>query len=72
LLYRSKVDFKNIQPRKPIQNAYIESFNGRLRDECLNENWFENLKEAKSIVSHASQLKFASNQLKLTFKRVEF
>jgi transposase InsO family protein len=29
-----------IQPGKPNQNAYIKSFNGRLRDECLNENWF--------------------------------
>ena len=48
--YRSKVDLKFIQPGKPIQNAYIESFNGRLRDECLNENWFENLNEAKSLV----------------------
>ena len=28
------------QPGKPAQNAYIESFNGRLRDECLNANWF--------------------------------
>jgi putative transposase len=29
-----------IQPGKPVQNAYVESFNGRLRDECLNANWF--------------------------------
>ena len=29
-----------IQPGKPVQNAFIESFNGRLRDECLNANWF--------------------------------
>lgn len=32
-----------IQPGKPTQNAYIESFNGKFRDECLNENWFESL-----------------------------
>ena len=32
-----------IQPGKPAQNAYIESFNGRLRDECLNANRFTNL-----------------------------
>ena len=32
-----------IQPGKPVQNSYIESFNGRFRDECLNANWFENL-----------------------------
>jgi putative transposase len=29
-----------IDPGKPMQNAYVESFNGKLRDECLNENWF--------------------------------
>ena len=29
-----------IQPGKPVQNAYVESFNGRLRDECLNASWF--------------------------------
>lgn len=36
-----------IQPGKPNQNAYIESFNGRLRDECLNEHWFVSLPHAK-------------------------
>jgi putative transposase len=36
-----------IQPAKPVQNAYIESFNGRLRDECLNANWFCSLSDAR-------------------------
>jgi putative transposase len=36
-----------IQPGKPAQNAYIESFNGRLRDECLNANWFTSLSDAR-------------------------
>jgi transposase InsO family protein len=36
-----------IQPGKPNQNAYIESFNGRLRDECLNEHWFVSLAHAR-------------------------
>jgi putative transposase len=36
-----------IQPGKPTQNAYIESFNGRLRDECLNANWFTSLSNAR-------------------------
>jgi putative transposase len=36
-----------IQPGKPVQNAYIESFNGRLRDECLNANWFTSLCDAR-------------------------
>ena len=38
-----------IQPRKPAQNAFGESFNGRFRDECLNQNWFLTLKEAREI-----------------------
>lgn len=36
-----------IEPGKPIQNAYIESFNGRFRDECLNVHWFETLQDAR-------------------------
>lgn len=36
-----------IQPGKPNQNAYIESFNGRLRDECLNEHWFVSMAHAR-------------------------
>jgi len=39
-----------IEPGKPNQNAYIESFNGRLRDECLNEHWFLNLNHARAII----------------------
>jgi transposase InsO family protein len=36
--HRNGVELKLIQPGKPNQNAYVESFNGRLRDECLNEH----------------------------------
>ena len=36
-----------IQPGKPIQNAHIESFNGRFRDECLNQHWFQSLVDAR-------------------------
>ena len=39
-----------IQPGKPNQNAYIESFNGRLRDECMNEHWFVSLAHAKAEI----------------------
>ena len=39
-----------IEPGKPNQNAYIESFNGRLRDECLNEHWFVSLPHAKAVI----------------------
>ena len=36
-----------IQPGKPVQNAYGESFNRRLRDECLNANWFTSLRDVR-------------------------
>jgi putative transposase len=36
-----------IEPGKPMQNGYVESFNGRFRDECLNVNWFVNLADAR-------------------------
>ena len=44
------VDLRLIEPGKPNQNAYIESFNGRLRDECLNEHWFTTLLPARTII----------------------
>jgi len=49
--YRNGVQLKLIQPGKPTQNAYIESFNGRFRDECLNEHWFTSLAEARALVT---------------------
>ena len=39
-----------ITPGKPVENAYVESFNGKLRDECLNENWFGSLNEARGVI----------------------
>lgn len=44
------VELRLIEPGKPNQNAYIESFNGRLRDECLNEHWFTGLLQARTII----------------------
>jgi len=44
-----------IQPGKPVQNAYIESFNGRLRDECLNANWFTSLSDARRKIEYWRQ-----------------
>jgi putative transposase len=44
------VQLRLIEPGKPNQNAYIESFNGRLRDECLNEHWFPNLLHARTEI----------------------
>jgi putative transposase len=48
--HERKVSLRLIEPRKPNQNAYIESFNGRLRDECLNEHWFTNLAHARAVI----------------------
>ena len=45
--YEQGVELYFIDPGKPTQNAYIESFNGKFRDECLNENWFMSLEEAR-------------------------
>ncbi len=39
-----------IRPGKPVENAYIESFNGRFRDECLNEHWFLTLAHAQGVI----------------------
>lgn len=41
----------HIQPGKPTQNAAVESFNGRLRDECLNANWFQNIQDARQKIT---------------------
>ena len=38
------------RPGKPMDNAFIESFNGRFRDECLNENCFMSLDDAKQKI----------------------
>jgi len=38
--YRRGIALRFIRTGKPIENAYVESFNGRCRDECLNEHWF--------------------------------
>ena len=46
---KENISWKYIEPGKPVQNAYIESFNGRLRDECLNEDLFPTLLSAKQI-----------------------
>ena len=44
--YRKGIKLNFIRPGKPVENAFAESFNGRLRDECLNENWFLTLEHA--------------------------
>jgi putative transposase len=46
-----RIALNYIQPGKPTQNAYAESFNGKFRDECLNANWFRNLWEARRRIA---------------------
>ena len=42
-----RIDVQHIQPGKPVQNAFCESFNGSFRDECLNMTWFALLQEPR-------------------------
>ena len=48
--YRRGVKLNFIRPGKPVENAFAESFNGRLRDECLNINWFMSVKHAREVI----------------------
>jgi putative transposase len=48
--YRRGVRLLFITPGRPIENAYIESFNGKFRDECLNEHWFLSLDEVRATI----------------------
>jgi putative transposase len=49
---QQKIVLGFIDPGKPMQNGYIESFNGRLRDECLNANWFLRLIQAQTVIEN--------------------
>ena len=44
------VQLRFIRPGKPIENAFVESFNGKCRDECLNEHWFASVAEARTLI----------------------
>ena len=48
--YAHGIELHFIEPGKPNQNAYVESFNGRMRDECLNEHWFMSLGQARETI----------------------
>lgn len=48
--YEHGIQLKLIQPGKPTQNAFIESINGKFRDECLNEHWFHTLSHARAVI----------------------
>lgn len=49
--YRQQLQLRFIEPGKPQQNAYVESFNGRFRDECLNEHWFVSVRHAREVIN---------------------
>ena len=48
--YSKRITLAFIHPGKPVENAFVESFNGRFRDECLNEHWFTSLADARQII----------------------
>lgn len=49
---RNGVEMRFIQPGKPVQNAYIESFNSRFRNECLSQHWFASLSHMRSVIDN--------------------
>jgi putative transposase len=53
--YERGIRLRFIAPGKPVQNAFIESFNGRLRDECLNQHWFRSMADARQIIEEWRQ-----------------
>lgn len=53
--YHRGLHLSFIQPGKPQQNAYIESFNGKFRDECLNEHWFMSMRHARQVIEEWRQ-----------------
>jgi putative transposase len=50
--YETNVQLSFIRPGKPNENAYIESFNGKFRDECLNEHRFVTMKHARDVIEN--------------------
>jgi len=46
-----RIEWHYTQPGKPTQNAFVESFNGRLRDECLNETLFSSVRHARAVLA---------------------
>ena len=48
--YENQVQLHFITPGRPMENGFIESFNGKFRDECLNENWFLDLADAREKI----------------------
>lgn len=51
----NQVKLNFIQPGKPTQNAFVESFNGKFRDNCLNQHWFRSIDEARELIDNWRQ-----------------
>ncbi len=51
MMLERKIEVMHIEPGKPVQNAHVESFHGKLRDECLNASWFQNLFDARRKIA---------------------
>lgn len=49
---RNKIELYYIRPGRPVENGFVESFNGRVRDECLNQNMFTSMEDAGDIVEN--------------------
>ncbi len=58
-----KIRLIHIQPGRPMQNGHVESFNGRLRDECLNANWFRTLADAGGKSPHGETSTMANGPI---------
>lgn len=48
--YEANVQLSFIRPGKPNENAYVESFNGKVRDDCLIEHWFVTMTQARRVI----------------------
>ena len=62
---RRGIKLSFIRPGKPVENAFAESFNGRLRDECLNINWFMSVRHAREIIDQERQAAHATIQVEV-------
>jgi Integrase core domain len=60
-----KIGLIHIQPGRPMQNGRVESFNGRLRDECLNANWFATIANAKEKIESWRSVQLLLGLLKI-------
>ena len=55
-----QLDF--VRPGKPVENAFIESFNGRLRDECLNVHQFTSIDDAKAKIEACASITISAGR----------